>query len=72
MPRARALPTNQLMLAAGSLESPAATRGPGGRPRTPGSPFINVAWLQSVDPDKAGRRHTTARSLAPSLLGGAT
>jgi len=48
---ARALPTNQLMPAAGSLESPVATRLPGGRPgknerphpspaRTPGTPSI--------------------------------
>jgi len=54
---ARALPMNQLMPAAGSLESPVATRCPGGRPgknerphpltaRTPGTPSI----IMSPDP----------------------
>jgi hypothetical protein len=67
---ARALPTNQLMPAASSRTSPAATPLLGGRPgenerphplRQPasvGHPINHhVAGPLSVDPDKAGRRH---------------
>ena len=66
---ARALPTNQLMPAAGSRKTPAATPALGGRPEknerpaTFSSPHAghpihhHVAGSSSVDPDKAGRRH---------------
>ena len=67
---ARALPTNQLMPAASSRTSPAATAVLGGRPgenerphplRQPahvGHPIHHhVAGPLSVDPDQAGRRH---------------
>ena len=65
-----ALPTNQLMPAAGSRPSPVATPLWGGlpgkieRPHPFGSPRVghpinhHVAGSLSVDPDKAGRRHT--------------
>jgi hypothetical protein len=66
---ARALPVNQLMPAAGSRTSPAATPALGGppgeieRPHPFGGPHAghpinhHVAGQMSVDPDKAGRRH---------------
>jgi hypothetical protein len=69
MRRARALPINQLMLAASSCEVPVATPPLGGhpgkneRPHPFGSPHVghpinhHVAGLLSVVPDKAGRRH---------------
>jgi hypothetical protein len=69
MCRTRALPITQLMPAASSRNSPAATPllgGPPGkneRPHPFGSPHVghpihhHVAGLLSVDPDKAGRRH---------------
>ena len=63
----RALPTTQLMPAASSRKSPAATPLPGGRPGKNERPHPfphaghpidhHVAGPSSVDPDKAGRRH---------------
>ncbi len=69
MRHTRALPTNQLMPAASSRKSPAATPvlgGPPGkneRPHPFASPHVgqpidhHVAGPLSVDPDKAVRRH---------------
>ena len=67
---ARALPIFQLMLAAGSLVSPAAAPVLGGPPGENERPHLlrlptyvghpinhHVAGPLSVDPDKAGRRH---------------
>ena len=67
---ARALPTNQLMPAASSRSVPVATPlwgGPPGKTERShpfGGPHVghpidhHVAGPSSVDPDKAGRRHT--------------
>jgi hypothetical protein len=67
---APALPIYPLMFAAGSLETPVATSLLGGlpgkieRPHLFSNPHVghpinhHVAGPSSVDPDKAGRRHT--------------
>ncbi len=80
----RALPTNQLMPAAGSRRAPAATPvwgGPPGKTERPhrftsphaGHPIHHhVAGLSSADPDKAGRRHARHISAPRSLTGGST
>jgi hypothetical protein len=72
---ARALPTYQLMPAASSRKCPVAAPLWGGLPgknerphpspaRTPGTPSIIMSPdPESVDPDKAGRRH--ARRVSP-------
>jgi hypothetical protein len=77
----RALPTLQLMPAAGSRNSPVAIPLLGGlpgkneRPHPFGSPHAghpihhHVAGTRSVDPDKAGRRHAPRVSRTMSYHG---